>query len=61
LEQEYDINFLYIDLTKDIDEDKLKQIKLLTKGKPAVIIGCNVFLGSQTIETYRNALDEINR
>ena len=57
LGDEYDTKFLFMDMNY-VPED-MEQIELIAKGKPAVLIGCKVFVGLQTSDTYIEALNQI--
>lgn len=62
LDQNYPtINFNYINIGQKTGIDKFDALELLSKGQPAVIIGCDAFIGLKTLDTYKKALDNLKK
>ena len=57
IEQELSAEFIFLDLSKKEDIEKLKEFKIWPKYTPTVLIGCDVFIGDYPKEKYKSLIE----
>ena len=56
-EKEFNVEFLYFDLSNKNDVEEFNALKLQAQWTPTVIIGCEVFIGGYPKEKYKTAIE----
>ena len=58
IEQEKNINILFLDISKKEDRTKMEDFGIFVKYTPTLLVGCNVLIGSKEKSEYEAIIDE---
>lgn len=58
IEEELNMEFIFLDLSKQCDSDRLKEFRIMPQYTPTVLIGCDVHIGAKSKEVYKEAIEE---
>ena len=58
IEEELNMEFIFLDLSKQYDSDRLKEFRIMPQYTPTVLVGCDVHIGAKSKEVYREAIGE---
>ena len=59
IEQELKIEFIWLDLSKKEDMERLKEFKIIPKYTPTILIGCEVLIGAYPKEKYKPLIENL--
>ncbi len=60
IERELGKEIIYLDLSKENDQNRAKEFKIWPKWTPTVLISCDVFIGAYSKEKYKEAIENLS-
>ena len=60
IEEELQADFIYLDLSKECDLEKLHEFKIMPRYTPTVLIGCDVYIGAYPKEKYNQLIEDFS-
>lgn len=58
IEQELNAKFVFLDLSKQEDVERMKEFKIMPKYTPTVLIGCDIYIGAYSKENYKELISD---
>jgi len=56
VEKELQIEIIYLDSSKNEDLEKIKELKIIPRYTPTLLIGCDVYIGAYPKEKYKELI-----
>ena len=59
IEEELGKEFIFLDLSQECDRNTLSEFKIIPRYTPTVLIGCDVYIGVKSKETYEKLIKDL--